>query len=166
MSPPGDPAGSPAGSSHPQAGDDQIGGDQDSGSAPGGEDGRDAGATPGGGTGIPPDAQNPDTRPAPGPDAEEPGSKPEQNTDAGQETDPETDPDSETDQETEDEPGAGAGHPSIPTYPYPEGPLDPERPPVQVPEPGTLGLLVVGLLGCAARRRTARQVGSKTDREV
>lgn len=117
---------------------------------------------PGGGTGIPPDAQNPDTRPAPGPDAEEPGSKPAQNTDAGQETDPETDPDSET----EDEPGAGAGHPSIPTYPYPEGPLDPERPSVQVPEPGTLGLLVVGLLGCAARRRTVRQVGSKTAREV
>jgi hypothetical protein len=154
--PAGNPAEAPTGSSHPQADDDPSGGDQDSGGAPGGEDGRDAGATPGGGTGIPPDAQNPDRHPTPGPDAEEPGSKPEQNTDAGPETDP----------ATEDEPGAGAGDSSIPTHPYPEGPLDPERPPVQVPEPGTLGLLVVGLLGCAARRRTARRVGSKTDREV
>jgi PEP-CTERM motif len=38
---------------------------------------------------------------------------------------------------------------------YPPDGDDPHEQPVQVPEPATLGLLVLGLLGCAVRRRTA-----------
>jgi len=40
--------------------------------------------------------------------------------------------------------------PSNPKWTY-----DPEGPHVQVPEPGTLGLLMLGLLGCMIRQRTA-----------
>lgn len=105
-----------------------------------------------------PDGSGAGTRPDPGPgpgsgaDAEEP-SRPKQSTDTGQ-----------AGTDTDDESGHGSGHPPAPPYPVYPGPFDPEQPPVQVPEPGTLGLLIVGLLGCAARRRTTRGAGSSADR--
>ena len=47
-------------------------------------------------------------------------------------------------------PGGEATYP-VPDLPWP--PVDDGRSPVSVPEPGTLGLLALGLLGCLARRR-------------
>lgn len=52
----------------------------------------------------------------------------------------------------------GTGSASAPTYQ--EGPVEPQYPPVQVPEPGPLGLLLVGLLACVMRRRSIPGVGA------
>jgi hypothetical protein len=57
-----------------------------------------------------------------------------------------------SDQDAGGDQAGGGGSPHLPWDPADE----PDRGPIQVPEPGTLGLLVLGLLGCAARRRPAR----------
>ncbi|WP_168159991.1 PEP-CTERM sorting domain-containing protein [Steroidobacter denitrificans] len=97
-----------------------------------------------------------DSHPNTGSDTEEQPSLPVQNTDTARDTN--SDAGRGAHPGMDDEPGHGDGHPPASFYP-----VDPEHPPVQVPEPGTLGLLIVGLLGCAARRRTVRRAGSSTN---